>query len=179
MKEKVNAHEILFKNRRFDLIFKYLYLTQHHKYSGGTNFFEDLYCKSIEAFNGFTEEDPKKENREDFFKAMKDLVADISRNGFDEKRSVIPVSNSYELINGAHRLTVAASLNKDVTVEKEESSLNFDYKLFQRRFLDHDIADFGAQEFVKLNPNAYIINLHSINPTEHAQRRLQGKLLWI
>lgn len=162
----VNAKEIFLKNRRFDLIFKYLYLKNHHKYSNNTNFFEDLYCEHIRAFNNFHEGHPSdgipKKSKEDFINSFNNIYKSIEENGFDENQSVITIGNGYELTDASHRLAVCTYLNKDVVTKEDVVEEYYDYKFFNGRNIDKSYADYAALEYVKFNENAYIVNLHSV-----------------
>ncbi|MFI3241449.1 MAG: hypothetical protein R3Y43_02665 [Alphaproteobacteria bacterium] len=158
-----NAKEIFFKNKRFDLIFKYLYLKNKDK---NISFFKDLYLEHIRAFNNFYEECPSdgisKNSPEDFLNSFDKIFNNIKENGFDEKTSHIPVDQNLELGDGAHRLTACAYLNKDVAIKKCKSDRYYDYVFFKNKKIEPFYADYAALEYVKLNPNAYIVNLHSV-----------------
>jgi len=166
MSELVDALRLIFRNCRFDLIFKYLY---SDAYARGdvilVRGYEEMYCESIRAFNGFYEEEPSKESREDFLNAFNLLIESVRENGYDQKES-IPVSASYALQNGAHRVSVAASLRLLVPVEICTAASIYDYKLFMKHRMNPDWMDFGALKFLEINPDAYIVNLHSVSPLD-------------
>ena len=116
MPEKVDALKLVFKNCRFDLIFKYLYSDAYiRKDLIFLRIYEEMYCENIRAFNGFYEKEPYKNSREDFLNAFNALIDSIQKNGFDQK-TPIPVATSYALQNGAHRVSVAASLGLSIPV---------------------------------------------------------------
>lgn len=162
----INAKEIFLKNRRFDLIFKYLYLKNHNKYSTKTSFFEDLYCEHIRAFNNFHEGHPSdgipKESKEDFLNSFNNTYKSIIKNGFDENQSIVTIGNGYELTDASHRVAVCAYLDKDVVTKEDVVEEYYDYKFFNKRSIDKSYADYAALEYVKFNKNAYIVNLHSV-----------------
>ena len=164
---KVNAFDLFLRQKRFDLIFKYIYLKNRDK---NISFFEDLYAEHIQAFNNFHEINPSdnipKDTREDFIKSFDKLYDNIAKKGFDNKLGIIPIGDNGEISDGAHRLTCAAILGLDVELENDQRNDLYDYKFFQNQGIDQDIADYGALEYVKINPNAYIVNLQSIIDTK-------------
>ncbi len=184
---KINAFDLFLKQKRFDLIFKYLYLknkskdikTQtllslifdmfHRKDDNIFDFYTDLYVKHIRAFNGFHEENPSdgkpKESKEDFINSFDNLYKNMSKKGFDKKISMIPVGENGDIVDGAHRLVCAAFLGLDVDVIRVSRANTFNYQFFQKNGLDPCFADYATMEYVKLNPNAYIVNLQPITPT--------------
>ncbi|MBR2068265.1 MAG: hypothetical protein IJ877_00750 [Candidatus Gastranaerophilales bacterium] len=158
---KINALELFLKQRRFDLIFKYLYL----KYPDNP-YAKYAYIENIRAFNNFFEECPSsgipKNSKEDFINTFDEIYKSIKNEGFNPAFGVIPISNQGEIADGAHRLAVCACLNKDIEVRDIGFSDNlYDYRLFRYRKMDESAMDWGALEYVKLNQNAYIVNLHS------------------
>ncbi|MBR4507274.1 MAG: hypothetical protein IKP24_01940 [Alphaproteobacteria bacterium] len=164
---KVNAFDLFLRQKRFDLIFKYIYLKNKDK---NTQFFENLYAEHIRAFNGFYEINPSdgipKNTCEDFIKSFDELYDNMSKRGFDKKHGIIPIGDNGEISDGAHRLTCAAVLGLDVELEEDHRNDLYDYKFFQNQGIDPDMADYAALEYVKLNPNAYIVNLQSIIDTK-------------
>lgn len=169
---KMDAFDLFLKQKRFDLIFKYLYLKNKDKKS---NFYESLYLEHIHAFNNFYEENPSdgvpKNTKEDFLNSFNRLYINMLNNGFVAKRyffrnkNLIPIGKNGDVIDGAHRLVCAAVLGLNVTVSHVSKEHTFDYNFFQKKGLDPYYADYAAMEYVKLNPNAYIVNLQPVIPT--------------
>lgn len=168
---KVNALDLFLRQRRFDLIFKYLYIKNKNK---NIKFFEDLYAEHIRAFNNFHERVPSdgipKESRQDFINSFDKLYDNIKKNGFDKKQGLIPVGENGEINDGAHRLTIAAILGLEVDIKKEDINWLWDYKYFQNQNIDPYYSDYAALEYVKLNPNAYIVNLQPIISTKYNEQ---------
>ncbi len=160
---KQNAMKLLLNSRRFDFIFKYLYLKNLNK---KTDFFEKMYLEHIRAFNNFHEQEPSdnipKDTPDSFLKSFHKLYDSMSSYGFDSNISVIPVGDNGEISDGAHRLVCAAILGLDVELEKDGRSDCYDYKWFRQQGIKPLYADYAALEYVKLNPNTYIVNLHSV-----------------
>lgn len=168
---RVNAFELFLKQKRFDLIFKYLYIKNKDKHVG---FYEDLYVEHIRAFNNFHEIVPSdgipKESKEDFVKSFNRLYENMSRNGFNKSDGVIPIGDNGEIQDGAHRLACAAVLGLDVDIEPRHTNWLWDYKFFQDQAINPDYADYAALEYVKLNPNAYIVNLQPVIQKKYDQQ---------
>ena len=157
-----NAFQLLLKQKRFDLIYKYLYI----KYPDN-EFVKIAYTENIRAFNNFYEIEPsdgvEKNSIEDFMNSFDKLYESIKNKGFDSTFGTIPIGDNNEISDGAHRLAVCAYLNQEIETEPDGRNDLYDYKFFQAQKMDPDIMDYGALEYVKLNPNTYIVNLWPVN----------------
>lgn len=158
----MDALELLLNQKRFDLIYKYLYV------SNPCDFNRRAYIENIRAFNGFVELEPSdgvpKNSAEDFVRSFDLLITNLKQNGFNAQKGLIPIQKNGEISDGAHRLAACAALNIDVATEQDEQHQDmFSYEFFQYRKMDSDVMDYGALEYVKLNPDAYIVNLHAVN----------------
>ena len=164
-----NALDIILKSKRPDLISKYLFLKNINSKS---KFFEELYLAFIEKFNGFYEkpngETYAKIGKEQFIESFKNLYNSIKNNGFDTQKSIPIIDNEPQ--DGAHRIAVCAALEQDIStnqLEQQEKFNIYDYKFFLNKELEKKYLDYCALEYVKLNPNAYIVNLHAVNDTKY------------
>ncbi|MBO7467828.1 MAG: ParB-like nuclease domain-containing protein [Bacteroidaceae bacterium] len=172
---KTKAFDVFCEQRRFDLIFKYLYVDQPFAYV------KDAYLESIRAFNDFHELHPSdgipKETAQDFIERFDGLICSLKEKKYDPAMSYIPKASYGEITDGAHRLAACAALGLDVeVVETNETDEIYDYLFFFHKGMDPLFMDYGALEYVKLNPNAYIVNLHSItnpNSDEKVERILE------
>ena len=158
---KLKALDLFLKQKRFDLIFKYLYV----KYRN--NFTRRAYLENIRAFNGFYEVNPSdgipKQSAEDFVLSFDELIKNLEDNNFTQTKGTIPIGSNGEITDGAHRLAACAYMNLTVDVCEDLEYINlYDYRFFRKMKMDEAIMDYGALEYVKLNPNAYIVNLHSV-----------------
>lgn len=158
----MDAKTLFLDSNRFDLIFKYLYLTMKNK---NQEFFAKMYLENIRAFNNFHEDEPSdgvpKESAEDFLNAFDNLYNSIKNKGYNQSQT-LPVGNNGEISDGAHRLVCAAVLNLDVPVENDGRNDEYDYSFFMERRFNEQYADYGAIEYVKLQPDSYIVNLHAV-----------------
>ena len=161
----VNALELLLKQKRFDLIFKYVFLAQQNEFA------HNAYLENITAFNNFYELNPSdgvpKNSADDFVQSFNNLIQNIKDNGFKADKGSIPIGKNGDITDGAHRLAASAYLGLDVeTVDDTVYDELYDYRFFQQRQMNPDVMDFGALEYVKLNKNAYIVNIHSVTDSK-------------
>ena len=156
---KVGALSLLLRQRRFDLIFKYLY-------AHGDGYAREAYLESIRAFNGFNEMRPTdgrpKQSAEDFLTSFDRLIASLRASGFDASQGVLPIGTNGEICDGAHRLAAAAALGGEIEVAEIDRADDYGYGFFRARGMREDIMDFGALKYVELNPDAWIVNLHAV-----------------
>lgn len=156
-----DAFALFLTQKRFDLIFKWLYLK-----NPGNDFVKNAYLENIRAFNGFHEEEPsdgvEKTGAHSFLLRFDSLYKSIQEKGFDPQWGPIPIGDNGEISDGAHRLACCAALGLPVQLEPDGRADLYDYKFFRKQHMNEDIMDYGALEYVKLNPQAYIVNLHSV-----------------
>jgi len=160
--ERIDASQILKKSRRFDLIFKFLYVK--HIDSVHADFYERLYLLSIKHFNAFSEIDPPKSSEHDFLDAFRSLLASINANGFDESSGELTITSDGDLYAGAHRLAVSAHQGLNVRMGIIDLQSPYDYEYFLKRQLPRWAADLAALEFVKLSKFAFVATVHSCVP---------------
>jgi len=157
----INAKK-LFVPERIDLIAKYKYIEALDK-KLDTDFFYNQYKATIEAFSSGKFNEPGNKEKNSFKKfddTLKELIKDISENGFDENKSVIPITKDGIILDGAHRVAVSAYLDKEVpTVTLEDADCNFNYKYFRKRMLDEKYLDDMILEYARMKENIYVICL--------------------
>ena len=158
----------LFLNQiRFDLMFKYLYI-KNLEFEKNTEFFKNLYLEHIRVFNNFYEREPSKIKASDFLNGYKELYNSLKKYGFDEKNP-IPVNGELQITNGAHRLSASFALGLNVVVEegsRKFSSKSYNYEFFRRKHINSLYADYAALEYVRLNPNSFIVNIQPASSPE-------------
>lgn len=159
----MKAKTIFNENKRFDLIYKILYLIHKNGTQKEKEYYRHLYLKHIKVFNNFYEDEPRKDNSNDFIEAFDSLYDNMKQNGYCTEYP-LPINKDKQLYDGAHRLSAAMVLDQEVAVTEKEHSDLFDYSFFKKRGLPRNIADIGATEYVKLNNNSYIVNVFPIVP---------------
>jgi hypothetical protein len=153
----MNAWELFAKQRRFDLIYKILFLRNRE-----SPYFRSLYLEHIRAFNNFYERCPVKTKPDDFIDAFLDIDKSVAARGYDDN-SVIYTDKDMQIMGSAHRLTVACFRNLDVPVSVQDVSFWApDYGHFMGLDINRGAADHNALEYVCLNKNAHILQLHSV-----------------
>jgi hypothetical protein len=163
---KTKAIDLFLRQRRFDLIFKYLYIAKPSEFA------KKAYLENIRAFNNFHEDCPSdgipKTSSVDFISGYEALIKRIKEDGFNKDFGSIPIGLNGEIWDGAHRLSACAFLNIDIDVVHTNISNSYwDYGYFQTKGMRSDIMDYGALEYVKLNPNAYIVNLQPVTKANY------------
>lgn len=161
--EKNDAMRLFLRQRRFDLIFKYLYVKDSNDFN------KKAYIESIRAFNGFQEESSNgviKKSSSDFVEVFDSLIKEIKKEGYVASLGGVKVNSTGKVIDGAHRLSICASLGKNVVLEDTDLDANWDYNFFRSKNMKEEIMDYGALEFTKINPQAYVVNLMPVsNPS--------------
>ena len=157
--QMISAKSLFEKNRRFDLIYKIMYLENINSCSEKREYYKKLYCQSIKTFNSFKEDD--KCTKEDFINSFEKNYNSIVQNGFNPEKA-IPVNDDLQLYDGAHRLSIAYTLGLDVPIVNVDHNDIFDYVFFKNRSINNKLADIGALEYVKRNKNAHIVQVFPI-----------------
>ena len=140
---QINSLDLFLTQRRFDLIFKFLYAKDP------SNYVKDAYLESISAFNGFSEESTNgilKSNPSDFLTSFDTLINDIKEYGFVPQQGLLPIGTNGDIIDGAHRLAICAAYGINVSTETSHLNALWDYRFFRDNGLRSDIMDFGALE---------------------------------
>ncbi|MDR2337987.1 MAG: hypothetical protein LBE20_05000 [Deltaproteobacteria bacterium] len=148
-------------------MFKYLYITSKRR-SDVHRFYRQLYLEHEKIWNNFKEFDnPSKNSAEKFIDSFEETFVDIQKNNFDFNRPIHIWENG-DIANGAHRLAICAALQKDISVKLVTSPIyQWDWSYFQQRGLQKSSSDIIALEYVKLNPNAYIVCLFPSMPMQY------------
>jgi hypothetical protein len=153
----------LLTHTRLDIAFKLLYLEM---LGHDVKFAKKAYKEHIRAFSlgKFIEPDnEKKDNLEKYIKEFKKTFEDIKINGFNPLKTLIPLSSNGSIANGAHRVTSAIYLNKDVScVEIESPDHIYDYKFFYSRNVSVNMLDTAVTKFVEYATNIHIAFLWPI-----------------
>lgn len=92
---------------RYDVFIKYYYV-QAYMTKSNFDFAKKVYLNHIKSFNNFMEPDGRKNNPNDFIKNFNDLIDSVKKEGID--KTIIPITKNGEIIDGAHRLSIALYL---------------------------------------------------------------------
>lgn len=158
----------LFTYKRWDVLIKYVYLKYLIKKLGFPNnssscqdyfkkvtdsdfqWFRNLYLNHLRILNGGFEEKTyfqtdTKETPEQFLEEFHQLWYDIAINDFNPEHP-IPVNAFYQILNGAHRLSIGLVLKKDVPIEEHKNITQSTLEILPELFSDR-------LKYQKENPN--------------------------
>lgn len=160
-----DSMDLFLQQERFDLIFKYLYAKDPCPFN------KMAYLESIRAFNGYFELNPSdgvpKNSAEDFIGSYEKLIKSIQDNQFKDNLPPVPIGRNGEITDGAHRLSACAAFGCPICVcIDSDNSESYPYSFFRRKGMNEKVMDYGALKYVELNPNSYIVNLHSVTNPE-------------
>ena len=136
--ESVAATDLIVWSR-FDLMAKWLYLDSKEK-GIDSCWARRIYKDNIRAFSAGTFKEPGNDSKNTFDKYLSvfdGLIESIKKNGLSSDVSLIPTDKNGEILDGAHRVTIAAYYNMQVPVLRlcnRIATYMYDYKYF-RRFL--------------------------------------------
>jgi hypothetical protein len=147
----------LLQHDRFDLAVK---LCGARLSDAGCSFGWELYSRHIHAFSEgmYVEpEDQDKTSLDDFKKEFDDIRNDISLKGFDYKKSVVPVTESFRLLNGSHRVSSAILCSKNIVVVSLPLPVPcYDYKYFLDKGMKEADLEMAALEFLRCSKDCYV-----------------------
>ncbi len=98
----------LISKYRYDVFIKYYYV-QAYITKKNYELAKEIYLNHIKSFNNFTEPDGRKNEPNDFIQSFNNLIDTIKYTGIN--KTIIPVTKNGEIIDGAHRLSIALYLN--------------------------------------------------------------------
>lgn len=153
---KKNPNELLTWNR-LDLAFKLFYLDNKNILNDLAKkvYYQDIKAQTLGSFEEFGNDE--KSSFEKYIKDFEIIYEDIKNNGFDENKTLIPLSEAGTIINGAHRVASAIQLNRQVTcIDTKLPSMTCDYKYFYERNVSEDVLDIVTQKFIEYAKNTYI-----------------------
>lgn len=157
--EKIDANQLITKDR-IDLVAKLKYIEYREK-GYDLTFIKELYTAHIEAFSHGTFIEPGNDDKnsiDKYFETFDSLIDDIKNRGFDETISVIPVGSNNAIMDGAHRVAIAAYFNLKVPIIYFNNiSVTYDTKFFQDRLLDKKYIDYLVTEYCKMKKNVYFV----------------------
>lgn len=149
----------LLSPRRFDVIAKSLYARWRLR-GLKSEWYRQLYLDHIAVLNGFFEADGSgKHGEAGFLTAFDALIDDIAAHGFNADRSRVPLADTGEILNGAHRLAAALAAGTEVAIETQSDQIAYayDHRWFQRRGLSLPWADAIASEACRLLPGSFVV----------------------
>ncbi|MBV7271524.1 hypothetical protein I6U48_01145 [Clostridium sp. PL3] len=157
--EWVNAQQLLVADR-IDLMAKYYYVWCKERDYDMT-WPKELYEEHIKAFSQGTFSEPgnpEKRTLESYIETFDNLISSIREKGVSSDVSAIPVNASGVIMDGAHRVAIAAALNMQVPVVRVNCEYPpNNYRLFNNRFLEEKYLDFMIYLFIILHADSHLI----------------------
>ena len=161
--ETIHAKKLI-TYQRFDIISKYMYLLYKEK-KINSDLAMQIYKEHISIFSEGKFYEPGSDTKKDFKAFIKEfnvLFDNIKRKGFDDKVSLIPVGKDYSIIDGGHRVAIAAYLNLNIKIIRftDIEGAKYDYNYFKKREMNELYLDYLALNYTYINTdNMYVMCL--------------------
>ena len=159
--EYVDPRQFLSKNR-IDLVCKLYYIECREK-GRGIEFAKEVYRVHIESitYGRFSEVwNSEKNSLEKYFEVFDDLIDNIKTHGFDEKKSVIPVSEDSIILDGSHRVAAAIYFGIKVPVVRLKTpAWKNNYQAFMKKkqyAIPEKYMDFIAYQYMAYKNLCYV-----------------------
>lgn len=179
--EKIPARQLL-DSRRMDFYAKLLYI-DHYIKKLDMAFARELYLAHVAAVTGYTNAEkgnPEKNTAEKFISTFENLIDNISVNGFNPEKSLIPVDADGYVVDGAHRVCIAAYFDMAVTVihfKDWRTGYSMNWQWLDRQLLPLTYQDTIALEFCRWHENLYMACLWPQSFTLPKEKEQADKLI--
>ena len=132
---------------RYDVFIKYYYV-QAYITNSNFKFAKKVYLDHIKSFNNFIEPDGRKNNPNDFIKNFNNLIDSVKNEGI--YKTIIPITKNGEIIDGAHRLSIALYLNLKIQFAIFDLlDVNYGKDFFINRGFNQEYARIIDKEIIK------------------------------
>lgn len=158
LQEKWVDARLLLHPTRFDLFAKLYYVRNRMDNKAEA---VRVYKEHIKAFNPDLKE-PGREDKsgyDDFLSSFDALIENFREKDFDASLSLVPVTDEYVILDGAHRVAALAYHGKKVGVaccQGVHPKAMFNYRYFRDRGLSWGTMDLIANEMTRWVPNMYV-----------------------
>lgn len=158
--EEIPARALL-SAHRMDFYAKLLYI-DHFVKDLDMSYARQVYLAQVRAVTGNTNSEkgnPQKDTGEKFITVFNKLIEDISKNGFDSNISLIPVDADGYVVDGAHRVSIAAYFNKTVTIirfKEWRTGYSMNWEWLEKQLLPSRFMDAIALECCNWHDNLYM-----------------------
>ena len=163
--EKIKARELIVP-QRIDIIAKWLYIDAYVHNEDKKEAVE-LYRAHLDAFScgNFIEPGSEYKNSlEKYMQVFDKLIENIRYQGFDEKKSIIPVGKNGEILDGSHRVAIAAYFDMEITIIRfPECEQNFGTDFFRNNLLNSEYLNKMVQQYLMLKENCYFACLWPVS----------------
>ena len=145
----MNALQLLLNSTRFDLVMKYACAAHLDCKS---SFYKEMFLAQHAILS------PGEEG-EAAWQEFLNVCRRVQEEGVPA--GVITVGRNGEVVDGAVELACAALFGQEVEVHEVQESVDYHFQWFLDHGLDRLYADYTAIEYVRLQPSAHVVNLHS------------------
>jgi hypothetical protein len=161
---EIDARNLLGYNR-FDLYAILSYIDYKVKGLTDIDYALELYKERTKVMTNFTFSEVGKENKNnfnDFIQILDKLISDFKDENFNSDKTLIPVTSSNVLIDGAHRVACAAYFNQKLKIIKFtewDINQNITAEFLSNRALPNEFLDRMVLEYCKWHKDIYIFFL--------------------
>lgn len=152
----VRADTLLTWNR-LDLAFKLLYLElkEKHPELARTIYAHDIRSQTLGTYKEYG--NPEKDSLTKYYHTFDEIYENIQSQGFDEKRSLVPLSATGALFNGSHRTASAIALGRKLSVVRTELPIHVcDYRFYLRNAVPNELVEMAVVKFIEQAPDVYL-----------------------
>ena len=145
---------------RLDLGIKAYVASFYAKNKDVPEYVKSVYSQHISAFtNGSFAEygNSEKQGITKYFYDFKEITLSLKDDGFDGNKSLIPISKSGYILNGAHRFSASKVINTPVkTIQTDMSDPQYDYRFFLNCGMNVNSVEFMVQKFIEYSDDCFI-----------------------
>lgn len=185
--ETIPARQLIVPER-IDLMAKWIYIDSYVRGMDRTDAIA-LYTAHLDAFSLGSFMEPGEEYKnsiESYLTIFNTMIEDIRENGFDADRSIIPVGRNNVILDGSHRVSIAAYFDQMVTVIRfPECSQDFGAMFFSNNLLHSHYLKLMMNQYIMLAQNCFFACIWPIAYDEEkmdaAEKIIQeyGKIVYI
>ncbi len=184
--EEITHNQIpanLLTPNRIDVVIKYLYARSILS-NIDSKFLKNLYLRHIKNINGFVEKDDTDKIGEQAFLDSFQKMIKATSNQTENKKFLIPVNKEGQILDGAHRLSLALAYGmKSIdSITLDVLGQVYDYKFFKESSLSEEELDLVIHEYCKIKTETRgiilwpISNSKKVDPTHFLQK--YGKIVY-
>jgi len=151
----------LLSPKRFDILAKILY-AKGRKNNYKTDFHLNVYKEHLLAWNGLHSDFDGKSGLNEYTESFDKILDSIQTDGFDDKKSLVPLTENLTPLNGSHRVAACITHDKNVSCTKGiegKDGMVCDFNYLKKLNLEQKWMDAMALEYSCLKDDSYIVSL--------------------
>ncbi|MBI2623034.1 MAG: hypothetical protein HYW65_00450 [Candidatus Liptonbacteria bacterium] len=150
---RMRPAELLTPANYVDILAKYLY-AKAHRDGTLTDWTVALYLRHLMVRNRLFD-GVERASAAAFRESFHALLDSIAKEGFDEKRSIVSVTRTLDILDGYHRVAAALLYGGEITVVKTARPWPaWGADSFRKRGLEETFLDQASLEYCRVNPHA-------------------------